>query len=148
MAVHHPFTKINFGEVKDTIDKIKMIKESPKSLNAFQYDLALNGYEIAGGSIRETDAQILETVFETLGNDKEDFQKQFAHYVEMFGYGVPPHGGIAFGFDRLLMVLQNEENIREVIPFPKTGDSRDLMMNAPSGVDEKQLKEVHININK
>lgn len=148
VAVHHPFTKINFGDVKDIGEKIKMIKESPKSLNAFQYDLALNGYEIAGGSIRETDAQILEAVFETLGNDKEDFQKQFAHYVEMFGYGVPPHGGIAFGFDRLLMVLQNEENIREVIPFPKTGDSRDLMMNAPSGVDEKQLKEVHININK
>jgi aspartyl-tRNA synthetase len=66
----------------------------------------------------------------------------------MFGYGVPPHGGIAFGLDRLLMILQNEESIREVIPFPKTGDNRDLMMNSPSQVDEKQLKELHININK
>jgi len=129
-------------------DKLKLIKENPKSLQAWQYDLALNGCEAAGGSLREIDSDILQATFGLLGNSPEDFQKQFGHYAEMFGYGVPPHGGMAFGLDRLLMVLQNEDSIREVMPFPKTGDNRDLMMNSPSQVDEKQLKELHININK
>ncbi len=148
VAVHHPFTKIRFDENLDNEEKIKLIKENTKELRAFQYDVALNGYEVAGGSLRETDSQILETVFEKLGNNVEDFRKQFGHYIEMFGFGVPPHGGIAFGLDRLLMILQNEESIREVIPFPKTGDNRDLMMNSPSMVDGKQLKELHIKIEK
>jgi len=108
----------------------------------------LNGCEVAGGSIRETDPNILEAVFEALGNTVEDFRTQFAHYIEMFGYGVPPHGGIAFGLDRLLMILQGEDSIREVIPFPKTGDNRDLMMNSPSMVDDTQLKELHVKIDK
>jgi len=148
VAVHHPFTKIRFDENITNEEKIKLIKENTDKLQAFQYDVALNGYEVAGGSLRETDSQILETVFERLGNSKEAFKKQFGHYIEMFGYGVPPHGGIAFGLDRLLMILQNEESIREVIPFPKTGDNRDLMMNSPSMVDEKQLKELKIQISK
>jgi aspartyl-tRNA synthetase len=125
-----------------------LIKENTKNLLAFQYDIALNGNEIAGGSIRETDPQILEAVFEVLGNEVDDFRTQFAHYIEMFGYGVPPHGGIAVGFDRLLMVLQNEDSIREVIPFPKTSDNRDPMMNSPSIVDDLQLKELHIKTDK
>jgi aspartyl-tRNA synthetase len=145
-AVHHPFTKIRFEEGLTIDDKVKMINEKTGELRAYQYDLALNGYEIAGGSLRETDARILEAVFEKLGNNVDDFRNQFSHYIEMFGYGVPPHGGIAFGFDRLLMVLQNEESIREVIPFPKTGDNRDLMISAPSNVSEKQLKELNIKI--
>ena len=148
VATHHPFTKIRFEEGLSNEEKIKLIKEKTNDLKAFQYDVALNGCEVAGGSIREIDSQILEAVFEKLGNSPEDFKRQFGHYIEMFGYGVPPHGGIAFGFDRLLMILQNEESIREVIPFPKTGDNRDLMMNSPSTVDEKQLKELKININK
>jgi aspartyl-tRNA synthetase len=146
--VHHPFTKIRFEEGLSTSDKVKLIKENTAELGAFQYDVALNGYEVAGGSIRETDPNILEAVFEALGNTVEDFRNQFAHYIEMFGYGVPPHGGIAFGLDRLLMILQNEDSIREVIPFPKTGDNRDLMMNSPSLVDDSQLKELHIKIDK
>lgn len=148
VAVHHPFTKIRFDENISNEEKVKLIKENTKELRAFQYDVALNGFEVAGGSLRETDSQILETVFEKLGNNIEDFRKQFSHYIEMFSYGVPPHGGIAFGLDRLLMILQNEESIREVIPFPKTGDNRDLMMNSPSIVDEKQLKELKIQISK
>ena len=147
-AMHHPFTKIRFEEGLSLEEKIKMIKDNPKSLQAWQYDLALNGYEIAGGSIRETDTDILQVVFELLGNSEEDFTKQFGHYIEMFSYGVPPHGGIAMGLDRLAMILQNEDSIREVIPFPKTGDNRDLMMNTPSGVDKKQLKELHIQTDK
>lgn len=147
-AVHHPFTKIRFDVDMSTSDKVKLIKENTANLGAFQYDVALNGYEVAGGSLRETDPNILEAVFEVLGNNIEDFRKQFSHYIEMFGYGVPPHGGIAFGLDRLLMILQGEDSIREVIPFPKTGDNRDLMMNSPSMVDNSQLKELHIKIDK
>lgn len=147
-ATHHPFTKIRFEEGLSNEEKAKLIKENTKNLLAFQYDIALNGNEIAGGSIRETDPQILEAVFEVLGNEVDDFRTQFAHYIEMFGYGVPPHGGIAVGFDRLLMVLQNEDSIREVIPFPKTSDNRDPMMNSPSIVDDLQLKELHIKTDK
>ncbi len=148
VAVHHPFTKIRFEEGLSQAEKTKLIQDNTKELKAFQYDVALNGCEVAGGSLRETDADILEAVFVKLGNTAEDFRNQFCHYIEMFGYGVPPHGGVAFGLDRLLMILQGEESIREVIPFPKTGDNRDLMMNSPSMVDEKQLKELHIKINK
>ena len=147
-AVHHPFTKIKFEEGLSLEDKLKLIKENPKSLQAWQYDLALNGCEAAGGSLREIDSNILQATFGLLGNSPEDFQKQFGHYVGMFSYGVPPHGGMAVGFDRLLMILQGEDSIREVMPFPKTGDNRDLMMNSPSEVDSKQLKELHISINK
>ena len=148
VAVHHPFTKIRFEEGLSKEERIKLIQEKTKELKAFQYDVALNGYGVAGGSLRETDADILESVFVKLGNKAEDFRNQFAHYIEMFGYGVPPHGGVAFGLDRLLMVLQGEDSIREVIPFPKTGDNRDLMMDSPSNVEEKQLKELNIKINK
>ncbi len=147
-ATHHPFTKIRFEGDLSLGEKLKLIKDNPKSLQAWQYDLALNGCEAAGGSIRETDTDIIQKVFELLGNSKEDFEKQFGHYTEMFNYGVPPHGGIAMGLDRLVMLLQGEESIREVIPFPKTGDNRDLMMNTPSAVDKKQLKELHIQIDK
>lgn len=148
-AVHHPFTKIRFDDDSLSKDeKINLIRNSPNTLQAWQYDLALNGYEIAGGSIRETDINILQEVFKLLGNSEEDFHRQFAHYIEMFQYGVPWHGGIAFGLDRLLMILQNESSIREVIPFPKTGDNRDLMMHAPAEVDPDQLKELHIQISK
>jgi len=148
VAVHHPFTKIRFEEGLSQAEKTKLIQDNTKELKAFQYDVALNGCEVAGGSLRETDADILEAVFVKLGNTAEDFRNQFCHYIEMFGYGVPPHGGVAFGLDRLLMILQGEESIREVIPFPKTGDNRDLMMNSPSNVEEKQLKELNIKINK
>ena len=115
---------------------------------AFQYDLALNGYEIAGGSIRTHQPEILEKVFELLGHSKKDIEDKFGHLLKAFQYGVPPHGGIAWGLDRFLMILAKEESIREVIAFPKTGDGRDLMMQAPSEITKEQLKELSLKIEK
>ena len=140
-ATHHPFTRPQTSNVDD-------IKKDPAKTLAFQYDLALNGYEIAGGSLRIYRPEILESIFEIMGNKKEDIRVQFKHLLEAFEYGVPPHGGIASGLDRLFAILLSEPSIREVIAFPKTGDGRDLMMDAPSEIDEKQLKELHLSINK
>lgn len=140
-TMHHPFTR-------PQTDDVLMIKEKPKEVLAYQYDLVLNGYEIGGGSLRSYKKEILETVFEVLGHKKEEIKEKFGHLLEAFEYGVPPHGGIAIGLDRLLAILLKEPNIREVIPFPKTGDSRDLMMDAPSEVEEEQLKELHIKVEK
>lgn len=138
-AVHHPFTQ------PQTTD-IETIKGSPEKVQAFQYDLVLNGEEIAGGSIRTHDPTILQAVFETLGHPKEEIQEKFGHLLEAFEYGVPPHGGVALGLDRLYAILLNEPNIREVISFPKTGDARDPMMDSPSSVSDEQLKELGLEI--
>lgn len=138
-AMHHPFTK-------PQVENVREIKKNPEKILAYQYDFVLNGYEIGGGSIRTTDLDILTAVFEVLGHKKEETKKKFSNYFESFSYGVPPHGGIAPGIDRFLSVVLNEPNIREVMAFPKTGDNRDLMMQAPAEVDEKQLKELHIKI--
>ncbi|MBU4482210.1 aspartate--tRNA ligase [Patescibacteria group bacterium] len=141
-AAHHPFTAINPKSLKDlSQDKMKKIK-------ALQYDLVLNGNEIAGGSIRTHDPKILHKVFELLGHNDEEIQNKFGHLLEAFKYGVPPHGGIAFGLDRLIMVLANEKSIREVIAFPKTSDNCDPLMDSPSEVSEEQLKELGIEIEK
>jgi len=140
-AVHHPFTR-------PKEEDIKKIKTDPSKILAYQYDFALNGEEVGGGSLRSYRPEVLEAVFEVMGHKKADIKKKFGHLLEAFEYGVPPHGGIAWGFDRLLMVLFKEKNIREVIAFPKTGDSRDPMMDTPSEVDESQLKELHIKIKK
>ncbi|MFH1233816.1 MAG: aspartate--tRNA ligase [Patescibacteria group bacterium] len=142
-AVHHPFT---YPKVKDVNDFWTVFKKDPSLIIAKQYDLALNGYEVAGGSIRIHDQELLSAVFEAMGNKPEDVKEKFGHMLEAFQYGVPPHGGIASGLDRLIAILQNEPNIREVIAFPKTGDGRDLMMNAPSEVEEKQLKELGLKV--
>jgi len=138
-TMHHPFTR-------PQTDDVSLIKEKPQEILAYQYDLVLNGYEIGGGSLRSYKKEILEAVFEVLGHKKEEVKEKFGHLLEAFEYGVPPHGGIAIGLDRFLAILLKEPNIREVIPFPKTGDSRDLMMNAPSEVGEEQLKELHIKV--
>jgi len=138
-AMHHPFTKPQTEDASE-------IKKSPETVLAHQYDFVLNGYEIGGGSLRTTDLKILLAVFEVLGHKKEDVKKRFGHYFEAFSYGAPPHGGIAPGIDRFLAVALNEESIREVIAFPKTGDNRDLMMDSPSEVSEKQLSELHLKI--
>ncbi len=142
-AVHHPFT---MPQVKDTDDFWAKFKKDPASIPAFQYDFVLNGYEIGGGSIRIHDPKLLAAVFEAMGNDPKDIQEKFGHMLEAFAYGVPPHGGIAPGIDRFMMILENEPNIREVIAFPKTGDGKDLMMDAPSEVSKEQLKELHISV--
>lgn len=111
-----------------------------------QYDIALNGWEIGGGSIRNHRSDALREVFHIMGFNNDRIEKNFGHMLEAFDFGAPPHGGIAWGMDRLMMILENEANIREVIAFPKTGDGRDLMMDAPSDVSEEQLRELHITI--
>jgi aspartyl-tRNA synthetase len=108
----------------------------------------LNGYEIAGGSIRTHQPELLSAVFEIMGHTAAQIEKKFGHILEAFKYGVPPHGGIAPGIDRFLAIVSNEPNIREVIAFPKTGDARDLMMDSPSELDAGQLKELHLKIGK
>ncbi len=139
-TVHHPFTR------PDTDDPEK-IKSNPGEILGLQYDLVLNGNEIAGGSIRSHDPEILRAVFEVLGHSDEETKNKFGHLLEAFSYGVPPHGGIAFGFERLLMVLRNEKNIREVMAFPKTGDGRGLTMGTPSSdIEKKQLRELGIRV--
>ncbi|MCF7845282.1 MAG: aspartate--tRNA ligase [Candidatus Pacebacteria bacterium] len=137
-AVHHPFTKPD----EDDLEKIK---NNPEKIKGLQYDLVLNGSEVAGGSIRSNQKEVLEAVFTVLGHKKEEVEKMFGHLLEAFSFGAPPHGGIAFGFERFLSILLNEKNIREVIAFPKTGDARDLVMGAPaSDITEKQLNDLHI----
>jgi len=109
-----------------------------------QYDLVLNGYEVAGGSIRNHRSDALRKVFEIMALSDEQISTRFGHMLEAFEYGAPPHGGLAFGFDRLVMLLAGEPNIREIIAIPKTGDARDLMMGAPSDLPDAQLKEANI----
>lgn len=139
VAVHHPFTMPN-------TEDMKAMPTEPLKWRAYGYDLALNGHEIWGGSIRIHDAKIQEQVFSILGVSEQEIANRFGHMLEAFSYGAPPHGGIAAGLDRIVAILQNEPNIREVIPFPKTGDNRDLMMSAPNIVSPKALKEANIQI--
>ncbi|MFA6269804.1 MAG: aspartate--tRNA ligase [Candidatus Paceibacterota bacterium] len=140
-AAHHPFCSIK------PEDKQKFMKgEDLFSIRANSYDLVLNGYELSSGSIRIHDQAEQKQVFKLLNISDEDTQKKFGHMLEAFTYGAPPHGGFAPGIDRTVMLLQNEPNIREVIAFPKTGEGKDLMMNAPSEISEAQLRELHIKI--
>lgn len=118
----------------------------PLSIYGCQYDLALNGYEILSGSIRNHDLNALVKAFEIVGKGEAEVKEKFGAMYEAFGYGVPPHGGFAFGFDRVLMILSDETNIREIYAFPKSGKAEDAMMRAPSSVDEKQLEELHIEV--
>ncbi len=138
-AMHNPFTK-------PKTDDIEKIKNKPEDIMAYQYDLVLNGYEIGGGSIRITDLDVLTAVFEVMGHSEKETKEKFANYYEAFKYGVPPHGGIAIGVDRVLAKMLNENNIREVIAFPKTGDHQDLLMDAPSRIDQDQLDELGLDI--
>jgi aspartyl-tRNA synthetase len=142
---HNPFSMPRGAELPDDDDNHDDDKKGKLGkVIAEQYDLALNGFEIAGGSIRNHKPELLTKAIELLGYKDSVIMDKFGHMLEAFSYGVPPHGGAAIGFDRLMMILLNEPNIREVIAFTKTGDGRDLMSNAPSEVDEKQLKELHI----
>lgn len=136
---HNPFSRPK-PEFMDDLMK----KENIENILTTQYDIVLNGYEVGGGSIRNHQPEALRKVLEIMGIPEEKIQRDYGHMLESFEYGAPPHGGIAPGVDRLVMILQNEPNIREVIAIAKTGEAEDLMMGAPSFVDEKQLKEVGI----
>ena len=125
-------------------DKQKFLKGEIQGIKTSQYDLICNGYEVGGGSIRSNDPKILSRVFEVLGHKPKDIQKKFGHMLEAFEYGVPPHGGIAPGVDRLLMVLTGETAMREVVAFPTTSSGQTSVMDAPAEIDSKQLKELHL----
>ncbi len=158
-ATHHPFTMPKEEDLKllQSVIPAKVydpwvrpnragIQKDLLRIRACAYDIVLNGYEIGGGSLRIHKKDLQNQIFEILGLNQKEINERFGHMLEAFKYGAPPHGGIALGLDRLMMILAGEESIREVIAFPKTGDARDLMMNAPSELPEKQLKDVHIKI--
>ncbi len=138
------FTHNPFSAPKPEFMEDLMVKKNIGEILTTQYDIALNGWEIGGGSIRNHTPEALEKVFEIMGYKKVEIKEKFGHMLEAFSYGAPPHGGIAPGIDRIMTLLLNEPSIREVITFPKTGDGRDLMMDAPSEIYPKQLKELHI----
>src|SRR5690606_18462703 len=106
----------------------------------------LNGYEIGGGSVRAHDPEILKSILSILGHSDEKIEENFGHMLKAFASGTPPHGGIAWGFDRLMMLLQNEKTIREVIAFPKNGEGREPMIDSPSKVSQAQLDELHLTL--
>ncbi|HBI72640.1 MAG TPA: aspartate--tRNA ligase [Lachnospiraceae bacterium] len=138
-AMHHPFTM----PMEEDLD---MIDTQPGKVRAKAYDIVLNGTEIGGGSVRIHQTDIQEKMFEVLGFTKEDAHKRFGFLLDAFQYGVPPHAGLAYGLDRLIMLMAKEDSIRDVIAFPKVKDASCLLTEAPGAVDEKQLKELGIDI--
>lgn len=138
---HNPFSKPRENDFEKFMEKVDV-----GNILTTQYDITLNGLEIGGGSIRNHKSKALRNTFEIMGYDNDRINNNFGHMLDALDFGAPPHGGIAWGFDRLIMILENEPNIREVIPFAKTGDGKDLMMNAPADISDKQLKELGINI--
>lgn len=139
-AAHHPFT-MPFEEDIDKLDS------EPQNVRAQAYDLVLNGYELGGGSLRIYRRDIQEKMFKTLGFSDEEARAQFGFLMEAFEYGTPPHGGIAFGLDRLVMLLAGRTNLRDTIAFPKTASASDLLMDAPSPVSGSQLEELSLSLN-
>jgi len=135
----HPFT----SPMPEDID---MIEKDPAHMRGTQYDMVLNNTEVAGGSIRIHDRDLQTRIFKLIGLPDDVAQERFGHMLEAFEYGAPPHGGIASGLDRLSAILSDEESIREVIAFPKNQAARDVMADAPSPADDKQLKELHVKV--
>ncbi|HTX79881.1 MAG TPA: amino acid--tRNA ligase-related protein, partial [Longilinea sp.] len=136
---HHPFTM-------PKMEDLPKFETNPGDIFSDAYDMVCNGYEMASGSIRIHRRDIQFKIFQLLGLKDEEIQAKFGHMLEAFEFGAPPHGGVAPGIDRLVMLLANEQNIREVIAFPKNSSARDVMADAPSSVETKQLKELHIKI--
>ena len=138
-AIHHPFTA-------PKSEHLDLLEKDPSSVKASAYDLIINGNEIGGGSIRIHDQDLQSKIFDLLGFSKKDASEQFGFLMEAFRYGAPPHGGIAFGLDRLIAILAGEEIIRDFIAFPKNNSGRDVMINAPSHIDPVQIKELSLKI--
>ncbi len=140
-AMHHPFTSPN-------PDDIHLFKTDPEKIRANAYDLVINGVEIGGGSIRIFDRQLQQTMFDTLGFSRDEAEKQFGFLLNAFRYGAPPHGGIAFGFDRLCSLFGGSDSIRDYIAFPKNNAGRDVMIDSPSTISPQQLDELSIEVKK
>ena len=139
VAEHHPFTR-------PREEDLHLFDTDPGAIRAQAYDIVLNGYEVGGGSMRIYKREVQEKMFEALGFTQEVAYEKFGYLMDAFEYGTPPHGGIAFGFDRLVMLLTGRTNLRETIAFPKTASATDLLMNAPSPVDTSQLEQLHIKL--
>jgi len=139
-AMHHPFTS-------PKPEDIALLETKPGAVRANAYDLVLNGNEIGGGSIRIHDKATQALMFKYLGFTEEQAKAQFGFLMDAFQFGAPPHGGLAFGFDRLVAILGGQETIRDFIAFPKNNSGRDVMIDAPSTIDNAQLTELSINVN-
>jgi aspartyl-tRNA synthetase len=139
-AMHHPFTS-------PKPEDIHLLETDPGKVRANAYDMVLNGNEIGGGSIRIHDKATQQLMFNYLGFTPEEAKNQFGFLMDAFQFGAPPHGGLAFGLDRLVAILGGQETIRDFIAFPKNNSGRDVMIDAPAVIDEKQLKELHIKLN-
>lgn len=139
VAAHHPFTS-------PKEEDIELLETTPEKVKANAYDIVLNGYELGGGSIRISNPELQEKMFKALGFSEKQMHDQFGFLIEAFKYGAPPHGGLAYGLDRLVMLLTKTDNIRDVIAFPKTSSAQDLMMDSPSNVSNRQLNELHLQI--
>ncbi|HEU5140967.1 MAG TPA: aspartate--tRNA ligase [Bacillales bacterium] len=138
-AMHHPFTM-------PMREDLPLLESDPGKVRAEAYDIVLNGYEIGGGSRRIHEREVQDKLFEALGFSREEAKKQFGFLLEAFEYGAPPHGGIALGYDRIVMILAGQHTLRDVIPFPKTASASDPMTEAPSSVSQAQLDELHLDI--
>ena len=133
--MHHPFTSPN-------IDDMALLETDPKKVRANAYDMALNGTEIGGGSIRIHNKELQQKVFNLLGFSDDEAHEKFGFLMEAFEYGAPPHGGIAFGLDRICAVIAGSDSIRDFIAFPKNNSGRDVMLDAPSKIDDDQLNDL------
>ena len=138
-AMHHPFTA-------PKPEHIDLLDSDPASVNANAYDMVINGVELGGGSIRIHDQALQAKMFKILGFSDEEAQKQFGFLMSAFRYGAPPHGGIAFGFDRLAAMFGGTDSIRDYIAFPKNNSGRDLMIDTPSTISQEQLEELHLKV--
>jgi aspartyl-tRNA synthetase len=148
-AAHHPFTSLreeDMGKLGDDAETVMKNVKDPNSplgsVRALAYDVVLNGTELGSGSIRIHQQEIQSQIFSALGMSKEEAGSRFGFFLEALEYGTPPHGGIALGLDRIVMILAGADSLREVIPFPKTARAVDLMVDAPTPVSEQQLKEL------
>ncbi|MBV1710143.1 MAG: Asp-tRNA(Asn)/Glu-tRNA(Gln) amidotransferase GatCAB subunit C, partial [Erysipelothrix sp.] len=139
IARHHPFTR-------PKAEDAHLLDSDPLSVKACAYDLVLNGFEVAGGSLRIYDQKMQSKLFSLIGFSDEQIEKRFGFFVDAFKYGTPPHGGIAFGLDRLAMILTHSESLRDVIAFPKNASARCPLTDAPTPVENKQLEELHLTV--